>query len=168
MQWVFSLSCYSRIGTDRHGYFLPVWPGTDWYSCYVRCIDRVVGGLLRNAWSMANWYNGFCPWQCCSCINLPFWWNVWINNCSYGISSEVFWIGFRSDIVSVRVPYSCMLFRMCRAYADWGSLFLYIVYARGVSLLDPCLSDQCMLYCRFCRTVCICHFYCVLGWCLAF
>ena len=44
-----------------------------------------------------------------------------------------------------------------------GHCFLYIVYARGASLLDPCLSDLCMLYCRFCRTVCIRHFYCVLG-----
>ena len=32
-------------------------------------------------------------------------------------------ICFRSDIVSVRVPYSWMFRRMCWAYADWGSLF---------------------------------------------
>jgi hypothetical protein len=32
-------------------------------------------------------------------------------------------IYFRSDIVSVRVPYSWMFRRMCWAYADWESLF---------------------------------------------
>ena len=36
-----------------------------------------------------------------------------------------------------------------------GHCFLYIVYVRGASLLDPCLSGLCMLYCRFCMSVCI-------------
>jgi hypothetical protein len=35
----------------------------------------------------------------------------------------------RSDIVSVRVPYSWMFRRMCWAYADWGSFyFIYLTY----------------------------------------
>ena len=45
------------VGAGCHGYFFPVMPGTDWQIRYVWCIDLVVGGLLCNVQSMANWYN---------------------------------------------------------------------------------------------------------------
>ena len=47
------------VGVGCHGYLFPMMTGTDLQIRYMRCIDLVVGGLLRNVWSMANWYNGF-------------------------------------------------------------------------------------------------------------
>jgi hypothetical protein len=44
-------------------------------------------------------------------------------SCSYRVSSEVLLTCFSSVMVSWICPYSCLLFRMCRAYADWGPLF---------------------------------------------
>ena len=153
----------------RLSYLLPAWSGTEQCKRYVWCIDRVVDGLLRKVELMANWYNGFCSLQCCSWMRLPLWWNVWINNCSYGINSDVFWIGLRSDMVSVRVPYSCMLFRICRAYVDWGIIVFYISYVFVVPLcqIPACLAYVCFIAgfaCQFVYTTfivvlgCVVHF----------
>jgi hypothetical protein len=45
-------------------------------------------------------------------------------SCSYGVRSEVLLKYFSNVMVFWICPYSCLLFRMCLAYADWGSLFL--------------------------------------------
>jgi hypothetical protein len=51
-----------------------------------------------------------------------------MNSCSAGNSIEGWDICFSSVIVSVVVPYSCLLLRMWRAYVDCGSLcFMYRV-----------------------------------------
>jgi hypothetical protein len=47
-----------------------------------------------------------------------------MNSCSYGSGSAGFSIRFSRDIVSVMDLYSCLLFKMCLAYAHWGSLCL--------------------------------------------
>jgi hypothetical protein len=44
-------------------------------------------------------------------------------NCSYGMRNLVVLICFKSSNVLCIGPYSCLLFRMCIAYADWGLLF---------------------------------------------
>jgi hypothetical protein len=43
---------------------------------------------------------------------------------SYGMRNLVLLICIKSPIVLRIGPYSCLLFRMCIAYADWGLLFL--------------------------------------------
>jgi hypothetical protein len=43
--------------------------------------------------------------------------------CSNGSSSCGLLIGFRSVIVSLILPYSCLLLSICNAYAERGSLF---------------------------------------------
>ena len=64
--------------------------------------------------------------------------------------------------MSVRVPYSCYL--ECAVHMRTEDhCFLYIVYVRGASLLDPCLSGLCMLYCRFCMSFVYTTFIVVLG-----
>jgi hypothetical protein len=58
-----------------------------------------------------------------------------MNNCSYGISIVSGFTCFSSVIVSVGVPYSCML---CCAYADCGWLFLtYRICSRHLVLRFP-------------------------------
>jgi hypothetical protein len=52
---------------------------------------------------------------CCSGTKLPVWWKAWMNSCSYGISIVWLLMDLSSLIVSVGVPYSCMLCRMCCA-----------------------------------------------------
>jgi hypothetical protein len=63
-------------------------------------------------------------------------------SCSYGVSSEVLLTCFTNVMVSWICPYSCLLFRMCRAYADWGSFF-YVSDVLLVSLFQVAsrLSD---------------------------
>ena len=59
---------------------------------------------------------------------VPEWWNCWMRSCSYGISLDGLFIGFKSLMVVWRLPYSCLLLRMCSAYADWGLLdFMYLL-----------------------------------------
>jgi hypothetical protein len=43
--------------------------------------------------------------------------------CSYGIRNFVLLICFKSAIMLCIGPYSCLLFRIRIAYADWGLLF---------------------------------------------
>jgi len=45
-------------------------------------------------------------------------------SCLYGINSVVLSVHFSRIMVSLIGPYSCLLFRMCIAYADWGLLCL--------------------------------------------
>jgi hypothetical protein len=46
-------------------------------------------------------------------------------SCSYGIRNLVLLICFKSSIVLCIGLYSCLLFRICNAYADRGSFFMY-------------------------------------------
>jgi len=51
-------------------------------------------------------------------------------SCSYGNNSVVLSIYFSRGLVSLIGPYSCLLFRMCNACADWGSLcFMYLMWS---------------------------------------
>ena len=76
--------------------------------------------MLRMSWM--SWYMGLTSPLCCSSMSCLWWWQVWINNCSYGNSNVGLLMCFNRVIVSVIVPYSCLLLSMCRAYADCGSL----------------------------------------------
>jgi hypothetical protein len=49
-----------------------------------------------------------------------------MHSCSYGMRNLVSLICFKSSIVLCIGLYSCRLFRMCFAYADWGLLFFYV------------------------------------------
>jgi hypothetical protein len=44
-------------------------------------------------------------------------------SCLYRVSSEVLLMCFSNVMVSWICLYSCIFFRMCKVYADWGSLF---------------------------------------------
>jgi hypothetical protein len=49
---------------------------------------------------------------------------------SYGMRDLVLLICFKSSIVLCIGSYSCLLFRICIAYADWGLLFfMYRMYS---------------------------------------
>jgi hypothetical protein len=65
--------------------------------------------------SMASWNSGFVTLLCCSGTRLPVWWKAWVNSCSYGISIVLLLMDLSSVIVSVGVPYSYMLCKMCCA-----------------------------------------------------
>ena len=60
----------------------------------------------------------------CSGMSFPSLWRECIQYCSYGVSRDVLFSGFRRDIVWSVGPYSCLFWRMCCAYADCGLLFL--------------------------------------------
>ena len=48
-------------------------------------------------------------------------------SCSNGINNAVLLMCFSKVTVSLIGPYSCLLFRTCNAYADWGLLcFMYL------------------------------------------
>jgi len=80
-------------------------------GCDVRC----------SCWRSSN--NGFCSFGCCSGIHLLLWYSVCMYICSNGSSSCGLLIGFRSVIVLLILPYSCLLLSICNAYAERGSLF---------------------------------------------
>jgi hypothetical protein len=54
-------------------------------------------------------------------------------------------------MVSSICPYLCLLFRMCWAYADWGSLGFTYLIAPGIVVSIPCLFDRCKTCDRCCR-----------------
>ena len=100
----------------------------NWFLCWCWSIDRLVRWDVmyyiscRSAetWSCARLYiilEWFFWW----------WWHDWMYSCSYGINCVVLSICFSGVVVFLIRPYSCLLFRMCNAYADWGSLcFMYL------------------------------------------
>jgi hypothetical protein len=59
-----------------------------------------------------NWNNGLSSLLECSSMRLPLLWNIWMDNCSQRISLAVLCIGCSSDIVSVRVLFSWMFYRL--------------------------------------------------------
>jgi hypothetical protein len=64
---------------------------------------------------MVSWNSGFVSLLCCSGTRLPVWWKAWMSSCSCGISIVSLLTDLSSVIVSVSVPYSSMLCRMCCA-----------------------------------------------------
>ena len=74
--------------------------------------------------SMASRSSGFGSPGLCSEMSFPSLWTECIQYCLYGVSREVLLSGLRRVIVLSMGPYSCLLWRMCCAYADCGSLFL--------------------------------------------
>jgi hypothetical protein len=60
-----------------------------------------------------------------SCL---WWWFDWKYSCSNFINSVVLLIWFSKVMVSFMGPYVCLLFRMCNAYANYGSLCFILVY----------------------------------------
>jgi hypothetical protein len=55
-------------------------------------------------------------------------WRNFMKKCSYGVSREVLLRGLKRVMVVFMGPYSCWLWRICRAYADCGLLFvMYLV-----------------------------------------
>ena len=77
-------------------------------------------------WMSSN--SGLLSFGCCPGINSLLLFSVCMYIRSNGSSSCGLLIGFSSDIVSLILPYSCLLLSICRAYADFGSLFfIYLV-----------------------------------------
>jgi len=103
-------------------------------GCDVRCL----------CWRSSN--NRFCSFGCCSRINSLLWYSVCMYICSNGSSRCGLLTGFRSVIVSLILPYSCLLSSICNAYAERGSCSLYIAYVLGILLLDYGLFVQHMPY----------------------
>jgi hypothetical protein len=73
-------------------------------------------------WMSSN--SGLFLLGCCSGINLLLRYSVCMYICSKGSRRCGLLTGFRRDIVSLILPYSCLLLSICSAYADRGSLFL--------------------------------------------
>jgi hypothetical protein len=73
---------------------------------------------------MASWIRGMGSSGLCSGMGLPSLWRDCMKKSSYGINKEELLRGFRRFMG----PYLCLFWRMCRAYADCGWLFLmYLV-----------------------------------------
>jgi hypothetical protein len=73
---------------------------------------------------------------------------------SYGVSSEVLLTCCSNVMVSWICPYSCLLFRMYRAYADWGVIVYYISDVLLVSFeVAARLSDVRHVACVACEFV---------------
>ena len=66
---------------------------------------------------------------------------------------------FSRVIVSLIVPYSCLLFGVCSGYDDGGAFcFMYRVCSLYLCV-GYVLSVQCMTICVCYRSVCIFHFF---------
>ena len=72
-------------------------------------------------WMNSN--SGLLSFGCCSGINSLLLCSVCMYICSKGSSRWGLLTGFRSDIMSLILPYSCLLLSICSAYADLVSLF---------------------------------------------
>ena len=79
--------------------------------------------------------SGLLSFGCCSGISSLLRCSVCMHICSKGSSRCGLLTGFRNDIVSLILPYSCLLLSICSAYADLGSLFfMYRVYSWYLAL----------------------------------
>jgi hypothetical protein len=89
-------------------------------------VSLVGSDVLCRSW--ISWYMGLCSPVCCSGMSCLWWWYDWTHNCSYGTNSVALLIWFSKFMLSLIGPYSSLLFRMCNAYAVWGSLcFMYLI-----------------------------------------
>ena len=74
--------------------------------------------------SKSNW----CSAGCYSVTSISFRWYSWIYIASKLFMCLPFVHDFTNCIVSSWGPYSCLLFSICKAYADWGLLvFIYLM-----------------------------------------
>jgi len=87
---------------------------------------------------------GLCSIRCCSGIGSLLWESDCIYICSYGSSRAGLLIRLRSVIVSLILPYSCLLLSMCNVYAERGSLFF--IYRVCSWYLDLRLRLVCPTY----------------------
>ena len=72
--------------------------------------------------------SGILSFGCCSGINSLLRCSVCMYTFSKGSNMCGLLTGFRSDSVSLILPYSCLSLSVCSAYADLGSLFfMYLV-----------------------------------------
>jgi len=87
---------------------------------------------------------GFVSPICCSLINTFFWWNI----CIYRASQQFMWFPFWHFLSSFRVssfvPYLCLLFEMCAAYAEVGLFDL--IYLMCSLNLTPIAPPDCPTY----------------------
>jgi len=67
--------------------------------------------------------SGLLSFGCCSGINSLLPCIVCKYICSKASRKCGLLTGFSSDILSLILPYSCMMFSICSVYADLGSLF---------------------------------------------
>ena len=113
-------------------------------------------------WMSSN--SGLLSFGCCSGINSLLRCSVSMYICSKGSSRCGLLTGFRSDIVSLILPYSCLLLSICSAYADLGSLFfMYRVCSWYLALR---LRLVCPIYALWhvLHVICIFRFFRILGW----
>jgi hypothetical protein len=107
--------------------------GMGWMSSGGLCYGGVSssGGCVLAGVSgvrLMNWNSGFSSATYCSLINNCCVWYSCIYRFSVMFMCQPFLHVFISCILSCIGAYSCWLFKMCRAYADFGSLFfIYLV-----------------------------------------
>ena len=85
-------------------------------GCLLPCIG-CVGGSARS-------YSGLCSCTCCSVISLPCCWYICMYKFSQLFMRSPFLQGCINLSVSSTLPYSCLLFNICVAYADVSLLVL--------------------------------------------
>jgi hypothetical protein len=107
------------------GHLCPYWAshvgGSFWCGLIFRCFHECCG--VRFAFCNTS-YTGLCSCGVCSGMSSSLLCIVCMYNCSYGSSMVCCSTPFMTVIVSCMGPYSWLLFSMCRAYVDFGSLFL--------------------------------------------
>jgi len=90
-------------------------------------IGKYVAQLALFVWGWGEWMarskRGFGLPGDRSEMRLPCLWKECMN-CSYVVSRCWLWMGFRRVIRLSIIPYLCLLFSMCCAYADCGLLLL--------------------------------------------
>ena len=97
-------------------------------------IGLVGSDVLYVLW--ISWYMGLCSPMYCSEISCLCCWYYWIYSCQNGNNSEILFTCFIKVMVSLIGPYSCLLFKVRSAYADWDSLCLmcswYLCFKLGL------------------------------------
>ena len=102
--------CAGAVSTE-------LWWVTDYMTCLLVTLVEVYGGLRSLAF--------------CSSISLFWCWKICTQNDSQQFTLFLLLHGFSSSTVWSAFPYSCLLFRMCNAYAESGLfVFMYLVCSR--------------------------------------
>jgi hypothetical protein len=100
--------------------------------------------------SFASSYNGFGSLTCCSMMSRFCWWCIWMYVFSQWFIFLLFLHGCISFRVLFDVPYSCLLFSICVAYAEAGLLVLMYLIC-SLCLIVTGLPD-CPIYEIKCNT----------------
>ena len=111
----------------RFDFCLLAGSGWNWFYS-VACSYWSVGLKGNNVWSVSwnSWHMGLCSPVLFSEINWLWCRCVWMYSCSYGSDIGLLLTGFNREVVLYMGPYSCLLFRMFCAQADWGLLYFII------------------------------------------